>query len=201
MRNSVHILNYFREKVFHTGERQPKDLVFFGGVSPHWAPWLDKPFFPAAGSLGVCNALGSRAAVCAQGVFCRGKWRHWYSHSSICRVFWKMDFHFRMVTEKGPYSQPWCAQGCPVHGAVRQLCLPPAAARVSQLLWAAATACRDACSGLTARDNLQLTWSHQEVVVLMGKGLLFNCHHPRQGEAALHLCAFPDRHHLPLHCW
>lgn len=50
--NRVHILNDFREKVFHTGERHPRELVFSGGSVPtgapgwinlssqlHWGPW------------------------------------------------------------------------------------------------------------------------------------------------------------------
>lgn len=57
----VHILNDFREKVFHTGERHPRELVFSGGVSLHWGPWLDKPFFAAA-----LGALGSALPQAAE---------------------------------------------------------------------------------------------------------------------------------------
>lgn len=70
---------------------QEKDLQgswsSLGGGSVATGPpgWIN--LSPQAGALGVCTALGSRAAVCAQGVFCRRKWRHWYSHGFIRGFF------------------------------------------------------------------------------------------------------------------
>lgn len=72
-RNSVHIINDFREKVFsHRRKTFKAPARPWGRSVPTGPPGWINLFSPAAGSLGVCTAQGSRAAVCAQGVFCRG---------------------------------------------------------------------------------------------------------------------------------
>lgn len=121
-----------------------------------------------------------------------------YSHGSICGFLGKMGLHF-CGDREGALSPALICSGLSNSWSCGQLCLPPALFLCHSCSGLQLQPVGDGCSDLTDRNNSQLTSSHQEVITLMGERVC-SCHHPRQGEPALHLCAFLDRYHLQLHC-